>query len=408
VLVESNTTGTGRLFAERACDLGLVPHLLSVDATRYGYPAELGLPSHGCDTGSPAAVLEACRRLVGAQRVVGVTTSSEYFVDVAARVARSLGLPGEDPDVLTAARSKSVQRERFAAHGVDSPVHRTVMSAADAVAAALAIGLPVVVKPISGSGSLGVRRCDTREEVAGQARLLLGATADERARPAPTGVLVESYLAGPEYSVEVLAGKVRAVVAKHLDESLGFLEVGHDVPAPVDTETDAALRRSARFALAALGLTRGAAHVELRVMHGRAYVIEVNPRLAGGMIPVAVQAATGQDLIAELVAWTAGRQRPSVPDTNRCASIRFLVPDRDGTVRAVPDPTAVRALDGVIDAAVTARPGQQVVRQGAYLDRLGYVIAAGDDREQAAARADRAVAALEVDIVPVAEAVWGL
>jgi len=176
----------------------------------------------------------------------------------------------------------------------------------------------------------------------------------------------------------------------------------------VDAQTDAALRRSAQAALAALGLTWGAAHVELRVVHGRAYVIEVNPRLAGGMIPVAVQAATGQDLIAELVARAAWRQQPSAPDADRCVSIRFLVPDRDGTVRAVPDATAVRALDGVIDAAVTARPGQQVVRQGAYLDRLGYVIGAGDDREQAAARADRAVAALEVDIVPIGEAVCRL
>jgi biotin carboxylase len=403
VFVESNTTGTGRLFAERARDLGLVPFVLSSDATRYPFVSELALPSRGCDTRSVPDVLDQCRRLAREHRIAGVTSSSEYFVHPAAAAARALGRPGEDPDRLAAARYKSVQRQRFAAAGVASPDYRLVASAGAAACAAEQLGLPVTVKPISRSGSIGVRRCDSGGEAAAHAAELLATTVDERGAPLPAAVLVESYVDGPEYSVEILAGEVRAVVAKHLDQSRGFLEVGHDVPAPVDAATFARLADTARAALAALGLGWGAAHVELRAVDGRPYVIEVNPRLAGGMIPVAIRAATGADLVAELVARTAGRPIVRRPARGSFASIRFLVPARDGTVRTVPDGaavTAVLAVPGVVAAAVTARPGQVVVRQGTFQDRLGYVIATGDSRRQAAGRAERAVAALAVEVVP--------
>jgi biotin carboxylase len=397
VLVESNTTGTGRLFAERARDLGLVPHLLSADATRYPYVADLAIPAHRCRTDSPAAVLARCRELGRTHRIAGVMSSSDYFIATAATVARVLGRPGEDPDVLVAARDKSVQRRRFAACGIDSPGFHLATSPDEAVRAAEKLDLPVVVKPVSRSGSIGVRRCDTLAAVAAHAAALLAATVDERGNPLPGAILVESYLPGPEFSVELLDGEVRAVVAKHLDQSRGFLEVGHDVPA---VDPDARLAHSARAALAALGLSWGAAHVELRVVDGRAYLVEVNARLAGGMIPSAILAATGADLIAELVARTAGRPAPRRPARRRYASIRFLVPARDGEVRAVPDARNALALPGVVDAAVTARPGQRIVRRGSFLDRLGYVITTGTTRRQAADSAERAVAALPVEIGP--------
>jgi biotin carboxylase len=400
VLVESNTTGTGRLFAERARDLGLVPHLLSADAGRYAYVAELDIPSRHCATGSVPAVLACCARLGAEHRVVGVTSSSEYFVPVAAAAARALGLPGEDPEPLAAARCKSTQRRRFAAHGVGSPGFRPVRSAAEAVLAADQLGMPVVVKPTNRSGSLGVRRCDTGREVAEHAAELLRGGADERGRPLPAEILVESYLAGPEFSVEVMDGDVRAVVAKHLDQSVGFLEVGHDVPADLDAGTRALLSDSALAALAALELRWGAAHVELRLTAGQPFVIEVNPAVGRRHDPAGDPGRDRSGPDRGLVARTAGRDPVRTPARRTCAAIRFLVPACDGVVLTVPDTSAAMALPGVVVAAVTARPGQRVVRQGTFLDRLGYVTATGPTQRQVGERAERAVSALPVEIVP--------
>ena len=51
VLVESNTTGTGRDFAEAARRHGLRPVLLASSPARYPYAAELGLETRAVDTG---------------------------------------------------------------------------------------------------------------------------------------------------------------------------------------------------------------------------------------------------------------------------------------------------------------------------------------------------------------------
>lgn len=400
LFIESNTTGTGRLFAERAVELGLAPHMVCADAARYPYLAELGIPVHPCATDDADAVIELCHALAREHQVVGVASSSEYFIDVAARVARELGLPGEDPEVLTSARNKSVQREAFAAHGVGSPGFRTAATSQEAAKAAAELGLPVVVKPIGRTGSLGVRRCDDLEAVARHAAELRATTVDERGRPLAGYVLVESYLDGPEFSVEVLDGEVRAVTGKHLDQTRGFLETGHDVPAPIDEARRALLAATALAALDALGLSWGAAHVELRLTDGGARVVEVNPRLAGGMIPQAVRAATGQDLIKELIALTAGRTPVRGPDRSKCAAIRFVVPAGDGIVRRLPDVAEALRLPGVVEAAVTAQIGRSVIREGTFLDRLGYVLAVGGTAQEAGERAEQAVRRLAIDIEP--------
>ncbi|MGW1927066.1 glycosyltransferase, partial [Streptomyces massasporeus] len=93
LLVESNTTGTGRQFAARARDLGAVPVLLSADPARYPYAAEDGLRTVVVDTADDDALWFAVTGLAAAAPVAGVLSSSEYYVATAAGLAARLGLP---------------------------------------------------------------------------------------------------------------------------------------------------------------------------------------------------------------------------------------------------------------------------------------------------------------------------
>ncbi|MFL1378423.1 hypothetical protein ACJOT4_13795, partial [Nocardiopsis sp. frass4] len=65
VLVESNTTGSGRAFCAAARDRGIEPVLLSRDPDRYPYVARDGVTAITVDTTDLAAVLRACRGLPG-------------------------------------------------------------------------------------------------------------------------------------------------------------------------------------------------------------------------------------------------------------------------------------------------------------------------------------------------------
>lgn len=403
--LESNTTGTGREFCAAARARGLRPVLLARDPARYPYAAADGVDTRVLDTGDPGAVHAACGRLVADGGLAGITSSSEYFVAAAARAAAGYGLPGPDVEAVARCRAKDLQRADHLAAGVPVPRFETAGDIEAAVRAADLIGHPVVLKPVSGSGSVGVRMCHDRDETRRWAAELLARTTDERGADTPRRILVEAAVEGPEYSVETLDGTVVAVVAKHVGPRPYFVETGHDVPAPVPDATAAELGRTALHAVRALGLGWGAAHTELRRSAHGPVVIEVNPRLAGGMIPVAVRAATGVDLVDAVVARAAG-QAPAAPGPAAGhAAVRFVTAGREGRVAAVRGLAAAAAAPGVVAAVAHTAVGRPVRITHSFQDRLGCVVATGPDARDAAegARAALELIAVDVEAEPVPE-----
>jgi biotin carboxylase len=397
-LVESNTTGSGRLFCAHARELGLRPVVLARDPDRYPYLAQDRIDTVRVDTTDPAAVRAACAGLGGS--VVGVTSSSEYSIATASEVARSLGLPHPDPDAVRGCRDKAVQRARLAAAGVPGAASASAGTPAEAVAAAGRIGYPVVVKPVAGSGSIATRRCADPASVEAAARAVLTVGPVELGLPPQPAVVVEEYLAGPEYSVETFAERVIGVTRKHLGPEPHFLEIGHDFPAPLPEPARAAIAGTALAALRGLGLSWGPAHVELRYTATGPRIVEVNPRLAGGMIPRMVREATGIDLIGETVAAVAGRPVRLVATRDRAAAIRFLVAEAPGKLVEILGLAEARRASGVVLVGLTRQPGQELVLRHSFQDRLGYVIAVGADPPAAARAAEAGLLALKARVVP--------
>jgi S-sulfo-L-cysteine synthase (3-phospho-L-serine-dependent) len=407
VLVESNTTGSGRLFCAAARTLGLRPVLFARDPGRYPYVGSDGIDHRRVDTADPAAIGAACADLAG--RVAGVTSSSEYSIAIAAQVARARRLPHPDPDAVRACRDKHTQRVRLRGAGVPGPRFAAAATAAGAVTAAARIGLPVVVKPVAGSGSIATRLCRDAGEVRAAAAAVLDADPAALGLPPQDAVMVEEYLDGVEYSVETLGLRVVGVTRKHLGPPPYFVETGHDFPAPVPRGDRVAFGEAALAALRALGLGWGAAHVELRHTAAGPRIVEVNPRLAGGLIPRVVEQATGIDLITQVIAGAAGRPVDLRPGRDRAASIRFLVAGTAGHLLGVDGLDEARRLPLVDEAGAVREPGYEVRLSHSFQDRLGYVItsAARADADAAARAADEAVRTLTARIAPAPSAVDG-
>jgi biotin carboxylase len=396
VLVESNTTGSGRLFCAAARRLGLRPVMLARDPGRYPYVLADRLDSRVVDTADPEAVLAACAALPGP--VAGVTSSSEYSVATAGEVARALGLPHPNPAAVRVCRDKYLQRTMLREAGLPGPGFAAATSPQAAAAVAARLGLPVVVKPVAGSGSTGVRRCASLADVHAAAEYALHTDPVELALPPQDAVVVEEYLDGAEYSAETLDDQVLGLTRKHLGPEPYFVEVGHDFPAPLRGIEHAALSGMAVAALRALGLGWGAAHVELRLTARGPRIVEVNPRLAGGMIPRMVQESLGIDMITHVVAKAAGRPAVPRPTRARAASIRFLLAETGGRLLEIRGAPQARRLPGVVEVGVTGEPGQDVVLRRSFRDRLGYVIASADTTAAAAHAASDGVRALQVRI----------
>lgn len=396
--VESNTSGTGRLFARAAARQGFRPILLGADPSRYPYVEEDAITALRVDTQDQQALLDTCRRLADEPGLAGVTSSSEYFIATAAAIARQLGLPGPRPEAILTCRDKHMQRLRLQKARVGVPAFRPAESAAKAVAAAERLGYPVVVKPINGSGSVGVKLCADAGELRAHAEALLGQRQNERGLPVPRRILVEELAVGPEYSVEVFGDHVVGITAKHLGAPPYFVEVGHDFPAALAPAAEQAIQRTVQRTLAALGLGWGPVHVELRLTRAGPAIIEVNPRLAGGYIPELVRLASGIDMITETIRLVAGGVAQLRPAHERYASIRFILSGQAGTLADVGGLDAARQVPGVAAVELYARPGSRVYCAGDFRDRIGHVIACGATPAETSAAAERAHRAIRVVI----------
>uniref|UniRef100_A0AAU3GS98 ATP-grasp domain-containing protein n=1 Tax=Streptomyces sp. NBC_01401 TaxID=2903854 RepID=A0AAU3GS98_9ACTN len=395
VFIDSPWTGAGQDCARFLLERGVTPVIIAADPAAlhpsllHDY-AELGVEIRACDLESADAVVAFCRELETHGELVGVTSVYEYYCDLGAQVAARLGLAGPDPEAVAICRSKAAMREAMSGTPGLNPLFQVAESPEEAVAAAEAIGFPVVVKPLDLTGSLYVRRCETAEDVAAitDEVMKLGAYLGH---PVAAKVIVEECVLGAEYSAEIVHGKILGLTEKIGSEPPLFLEMGHIFPARLPAEQEQILLNKAELAVKAIGVTWGPAHVELKLTADGtdARVIEVNGRIAGDRIPEAVRIASGVDICRLHMTALLGGTPDLTLNCDRTAAIHFLMLEASGHIDAIDGVAEAQALEGVHE--VHLRPGVQAgityEANGSNRDRAAWIIAEGADRDEALGRA---------------------
>ncbi|KGX60521.1 lyase family protein [Burkholderia pseudomallei] len=400
VFIESNTTGTGELLVRKALQRGLTPYFLTANRGKYPFLDAIRVVTISLDTSDADRIHRFVSSLDG---VAGVMSSSEYFIEVASEVARRLGLPTANTEATRVCRDKKRLARTLAEHGIDVPrTHALALDAdadadADAVALSALDGLayPVVVKPRMGSGSVGVRLCASVDEAAEHCAALR--------RAGTRAALVQAYVEGDEYSVETLtvarSTQIVGIVRKRLGREPHFVEIGHDYPAPLSSPQRERIERTVLRALEALGYAFGPAHTELRVRGDTVTIIEINPRLAGGLIPVLLGEVFDVDLLDHVLDMWLGVAAFADLTAKRYGAIRFALPAREGVLRGpLALPADIAARPELRHFHPIAQPGDALRLEGSFRDRIAAVVCAGDHRESVEALAERAVAGLSIDI----------
>jgi carbamoyl-phosphate synthase large subunit len=166
---------------------------------------------------------------------------------------------------------------------------------------------PVIVKPREGSGSRGIVMVGSAAELAKLAALDLTAT-----------LIVQEFLPGEEYSVDVLADADGRVVA-----SVPRLRARVDSGVSVGGRTvhDAEVEWFGRTVAQATGVTFVANVQCKRDQGGSPALLEVNPRMPGTL---GLTIASGVDMPRLALASLLGQPLPATIDFRDLAVIRFL------------------------------------------------------------------------------------
>jgi cysteine synthase A len=406
IFVESNTTGTGMLALRIADRLGVRPVLLTSRPGRYAGLAEQPCEVLVCDTNDLTALRAVVRgRAAAGAAPAGVITTSEYYLEAVAALATELGVPGNPAAALRTCRDKARTREVLTSAGLPQPRFVVLRDPAEAPAAVARVGLPCVVKPVDDSGSTNVLLCDTAEQASAQVAAVLAVTENGRGQPSARTVLVEQYLPQAELSAELfsVAGVATClgVTQKSVTGGPYFVETQHVFPAPLPSTVTAEVIEAARQALKATGIEHGASHVELKLTPDGPAVVEINARLAGGMIPELVRLATGVELLEQQLRAAIGRPVDLAACRDpRFAGIRFLLAGATGVLDGVRGVAEARDLPGVDRVAITAAPGAAVRPPRSFADRLGYVIATGDSAAEVESTLHAAADLLTVTVRP--------
>jgi biotin carboxylase len=320
-------------------------------------------------------------QLARAEQVNGVIAPGiDWPVAVAARIAAQLGLQHSlAPETAALAVSKQRQRERLAEAGVPQPRWHVTTQMQDG------LPLPAAVKPADRQGQKGLTLVTNTSALAEAVEL---AVSESRSGIA----LVEEYVAGPEITVNAFSVTGRfhpLTVTDRLTAEPPAFGVALAHAWPSEAAGPGAVE-VARRAAEALGIADGPTYTQIRIGAGGPQVVELAARLGGGHDAELCHAALGVDLNGLALAAALG-ERVTIPEPipSGGACVRFLVPPEGQLVRIEGVEQALE-LQGVLDARVYRAPGYRFgpFRRGA--DRAGFVLAHGDSRDDALARADRA------------------
>jgi biotin carboxylase len=393
IFIESNTTGTGMLALKKARSWGLTPTLYTHNPDRYLDLADTGSDVYVCDTNDRSSLQQEIEKTVPRTEMRGITTTSEFYLETVATLSSTFDRPGNPLEAIRKARNKALTRQVLLKAGIKQPhfaLVRHLSELSDAVDR-----LPCVVKPADDSGSNDVKLCETVEQVKSHAANILAQRVNVRGQPTAGVVLIEEYIDAPEFSVEMIGWQGEmiclGITQKMITGFPYFVEYRHIFPAPLTDEQEEEIKETVRQALHAVGLRNGATHTEVKWTDQGCVIIEINARLAGGMIPELIHQSTGVDVLEQHL--RCAMDGPVIHRLSpRCvAGIQFFLSEQEGTFIEANGVEEAKKIPGVTKLKITATPGKPVrPPQNAY-DRLGYVIAQAENAEQTVKRLQSAL-----------------
>ncbi|MBM2715923.1 acetyl-CoA carboxylase biotin carboxylase subunit family protein [Mesorhizobium caraganae] len=395
ILVEGDTTGTGPLYIQAAQRLGLQPITLSADPAWCDYLAAESIEAIRVDTDNLDALIRECSRLGATYDIAGITSSLEAFYATIGKLCQYFDLPGPNPASIERCCDKYVQRQLLAKAGVPIPSYRVASTAIAVESSAAEIGLPVILKPVVGSGSVGVRLCRNADELAEHTTYLLGGG---QIWPCSPRILVEEFAQGPYYCAHIMGNEVIGIAAAEFGHPPHFVFRESIFPAVLTDDEHRRIADVSLSCLRALGLGWGPTNIELRWTKRGPVVIEVNPRLSGGA--QSVQAAYGIDLPSEHIKLVIGDEWDLRRRHSQTAAVRCLIADRDGTLDWISGASQAAALPGVAKVKLYVEPKTPIIRKGNYQDWIGYVMAVSSDLAQTKAILQHAVNLIGWSITP--------
>lgn len=362
----------------KAKEMGLQVITVDMDENAIGFKEE-GIICEVISTIDSEKILEAAKK----HNIDGIMTlASDMPMRSVAIVAKEMGLVGITEQTALNATNKAEMRQCLKESGVPIPQFFRVSSKEEyeeAIDYFKTSKLKCIVKPADNSGSRGV---DLLSDLSDE-ELISRAYEYSKSYSRGGDIVVEEYMEGLEVSVETLSVDGECHIIQITDKlTTGapyFVEMGHSEPSAQPEDIKVRISEVASAAVKAIGIENGPSHTEIKVTKDGPKIVELGARLGGDNITThLVPLSTGVDMVECCIKIALGEK----PDLERkCelgSAIRYFKTEK-GIITNIIGIEDAKKLYGVMQVSIVHGIGEKVSEIKNSIDRIGFVIAQGEN-----------------------------
>jgi biotin carboxylase len=236
-------------------------------------------------------------------------------------VAAKLGLIGNSLECTRVTTNKFAMRECLSQGGLPCPKYTKSADVQEIFS--ICGDFPLIVKPTDRSGSRGVTKVSDKKE-------LVGAVARAVAESFISEHIVEQFILGREYSVEMISWQGEhhflQITEKETSGEPYYVEKAHHQPAALSASMKDKIISTIKKSLTCLGIEFGASHSEILITgDSDIYIVEIGARMGGDYIGShLVELSTGYDYIKGVIDIACGNFNGVVKSHNMYSGIYYV------------------------------------------------------------------------------------
>lgn len=288
-------------------------------------------------------------------KISGIACFDCESLSLASYLASEFSLPFPTQDAVTASRSKFISKYLWQNVDLPCPKIRLVRNPDDAVSFMKLLNKPVIMKPLTGSGSELVFLCKNKKDCYDafytlrerlrthtDNRMYAELTFDKKKINPREVFVIEEFINGVEYSCDfVINGDhleiiriARKIPAR--EQTIGTI-LAYILPAKLPAEIDILdFQQQLKKAAHALGIQKSICMLDFIVEDNKAKMIEIAPRPGGDCLPFLEKWSSGFDIIGYTLDFASGIlvKLPPASNWKQLVGLRLFA-NKQGVVRSI-------------------------------------------------------------------------
>ncbi len=311
---------------KQAKSMGLYVIVISIEGNYPGF--ELADKCYYVDTRNYEEILQ----IALCEKVDGIcTTGTDVAVKTIGYVCEKMNLCGLDISSANKATDKFLMKEAFKQYGVRTSDFIKAKTAQDAVEFLNTAKKAVVLKPVDSSGSRGVTKVQTAEEIINKFDEILKYSGKDY-------IIAEEFVNGYEIGIDLFVYNNEIVLnAIHgkmtFDNGYSRVPIGHYFPFEASDKLSKDIQNQIEKVVMAMGFNNCAVNMDVLIDDEKAYIIEASGRAGATCIPELISKYYGFNYYEKIIKTAIGCNVDFEYSTLTPCAAKLLTSNRSGIIK---------------------------------------------------------------------------